>query len=774
MAERPVAPAPRPRLLVPVLSITDRLRTRSRLLVLVALLLVPTLLAAGSFTVVIGGQVAFAESERAGVRVVGPAVQALAVSAGGQQPDLRTLRAAVAEHPALGAEPALAAVERASGASARAAALAALVGTVGDSSKLILDPDLDSFYVMDALVVQLPRALVVLSDPARTDGTATSRRAMQAGLFTVAAEELRTDVGTAVRHTSSPSLDDELQPVLASGRAIAAVAHLTGRNLQRAAPGEDAARAAAVASAAQAADVLATQLDTLLEHRAEALEQRRDVTLALTLSGLAVAVWIAAAVIWRTRQDVSLTLTGVAAISDGDLQERALPDGLDEFGDIGRAVRGARQRLERLLFRDPLTGLPNRPMFLDRLQGALGASGAAAAVTVLFLDLDRFKAVNDRLGHAAGDELLRAAGERIRRCTRAEDTAARFGGDEFAVVLVDQGPAQVQAVAERILSALVEPFDIAGGPVHIGVTIGIAEAHADVAADELLAEADVALYGAKRDGGGRARWYDPSLREEQVHRLQLEADLQSALPGGQLDIVYQPIVSLSTGVTTGLEALLRWDRPGAGPVPPLSFIPLAEGNGLILDIGRWVLERTCGQLAEWRAGSPGLTANVNVSARQLADPAFVGHVEAALGRAGLPGSALTLEITESMLLHDRAQVVDGLHLLREVGVLIALDDFGTGYSCLSYLRSLPVDVLKVDRSFVSGTAAGDAPLVRTVIELGHALGLRTTAEGIETAVQRDQLRALGCDTGQGWFFGRPLAAGPATAYLAARLLEPTA
>jgi diguanylate cyclase (GGDEF)-like protein len=523
----------RPRLLIPVLSLTDRLRTRSRLLLLVALLLVPSLLAAGSFALVIGGQVQFAQDERAGVQVVAPAVQAMATSAVGDSPDLTDLRAAVADHPALEAEEALLAVLEAPDAPAQTEALAAMVAAVGDSSKLILDPDLDSYYVMDALVVQLPRALAAVGSPpdARGNAGAVATRALEAGLLTVAAEELRTDVGTAVRQTSLGTLGDQLQPVLEASRRLTLLADLTRDNLDRASGEEAAAQAAAVRSADRAAGALAAQLDALLERRADALALRRDVTLALTIAGLLVAGWIAAAVIWRTRQDVSLTLTGVAAISDGDLQERALPDGLDEFGDIGRAVQGARQRLERLLFRDPLTSLPNRPMFLDRLQGAL-ADPTRAEVTVLFLDLDRFKAVNDRLGHAAGDELLRAAGDRIRRCMRSEDTAARFGGDEFAVVLLDQDPAVAQALAERIICAVREPFSITGGPVHIGVTIGIAEAHADVAADELLAEADVALYGAKRDGGGRARWYDPSLRDEQVHRLQLEADLQSACPAG--------------------------------------------------------------------------------------------------------------------------------------------------------------------------------------------------------------------------------------------------
>jgi len=763
----------RPRLLLPVLSVTDRLRTRSRLLVLVALLLVPSLLGAGSFALVIGGQVQFAQYERAGVQVVAPAMQAMTESAAGRGPDLTALTAAVAAHPELYADQALTAVVEARNGPEKASALAAMVATVGDSSKLILDPDLDSFYVMDALVVQLARALRALGTPDPAAGAnAGTHRALQAGLFTVAAEELRTDVTTAVRHTSVRPLEGELQPVLEASRRLKALAELTGNSLQRPPPGEAAARQAAVLSAGEAAEALAVQLDVLLERRADALALRRDVTLAATLLGLLVAVWIAAAVIWRTRQDVGLTLRGVAAISDGDLQERTLPDGLDEFGDIGRAVQGARQRLERLLFRDPLTGLPNRPMFLDRLQAAL-ADPELAGVTVLFLDLDRFKAVNDRLGHASGDELLRAAGERIRGCTRTEDTAARFGGDEFAVVMHGQDAARAEAVADRIVRALREPFTIGGGPVHIGVTIGIAQAHDGVTADELLAQADVALYGAKRDGGGRARVYDPALRAEQVHRLQLDADLQSALPGGELDVVYQPIVHLRTGATTGVEALLRWDRPGAGPVSPLTFIPLAEDNGLIVDIGRWVLERTCGQLANWRQRTPDLTANVNVSARQLSDPAFVSHVEKALQQVGLPGRSLTLEITESILLQDGAQILDRLHLLRELGVLVALDDFGTGYSCLSYLRNLPVDILKIDRSFVSGTAAGDVPLARTVVELGHALGLSTTAEGIETVVQRDRLRELGCRTGQGYFFAKPLSTAAATDYLAARLLTRT-
>ena len=767
------APPGRPRLLLPVLSLTDRLRTRSRLLVLVVVLVVPSLLAAGSFALAIGGQVRFAQFERAGVQVIAPAVQALAASAGGRTPDLVELRAAVRAHPELHAGRVMRAVDGAPAGPAQLAALATFVAAVGDSSKLILDPDLDSFYVMDALVVQLPRALTAIGTPhARATGpAAAASRAVQSGALTLAAQTLQTDVGTAVGQSDVPTLGDGLQPALDCSRQLSTLAVLVGSHLQQAPPEEAATRAAAAFAAAGAADALAAQLDVLLERRSSALVLRRDGTLAVTLAGLLVAVWIAAAVIWRTREDVRLTLMGVAAISDGDFQERALPHGSDEFGDIGRAVHGARQRLERLLFRDSLTGLPNRPMFLDRLQRAL-SDPASRSVMVLFLDLDRFKAVNDRLGHAAGDELLRAAAERIRRCTRPAGTAARFGGDEFAVVLPNHDEARARAVADRIIREMREPFTVAGGqPVHIGVTIGIARARDGVGPDDLLAEADVALYGAKRDGGGQARVYDPALRAEHLHRLQLEADLQSALPGGQLDVHYQPIVRLDTGATTGMEALLRWTRPGAGPVPPTAFIPLAEDNGLIIDIGRWVLEQTCRQLATWRTATPRLTANVNVSARQLGAPAFVSDVETALQRAGLPGECLTLEVTESMLLKDRVEALERLHLLRELGILVALDDFGTGYSSLSYLQHLPVDVLKIDRSFVSGTAAGQDALVRTIIELGRALRLSTTAEGIETTLQWDTLRRLGCGAGQGYLFARPLPVLAATDHLAAQATQ---
>jgi diguanylate cyclase (GGDEF)-like protein len=517
---------------MPVLSLTDRLRSSSRLLLVVAVLLIPSLIAAGSFAVTIGGQVDFAEYERAGVRVVAPAVQALAESAAGRTLDLTKLRAAVQDHPQLDAGKAMRRVDDAPAGPAQLAALAGMVTAVGDSSKLILDPDLDSFYVMDALVVQLPRALMVIGTPRAGIGDAVAAsRAVQSGTLALTAAELQSHIGTAVEQTAMRSLGEELEPVLGLSRQLSSLGGLVGSSLQQAPTQEPSARAGAADATGIAATTLAKQLDVLLERRASALALRRNTTLVLTLGGLLIAVWIASAVIWRTREDVHLTLAGVAAISDGDLQERALPHGSDEFGDIGRAVLGARQRLARLLFRDPLTGLPNRPLFVDRLERAL-TDPALPCVTVLFLDLDRFKAVNDRLGHAAGDELLRAAAERIQLCTRPEDTAARFGGDEFAVVLPGQDEACGRTVADRIVRALHEPFTVTGGRVHIGVAIGIAEARHGVSADELLAEADVGLYGAKRNGGGQARVYDPVLRAEHLHRLQRDADLQAALPGG--------------------------------------------------------------------------------------------------------------------------------------------------------------------------------------------------------------------------------------------------
>jgi len=426
-------------------------------------------------------------------------------------------------------------------------------------------------------------------------------------------------------------------------------------------------------------------------------------------------------------------------------------------------------------FRDSLTGLPNRPLFLDRLTQALRQRNPLRSwLSVLFIDLDRFKAVNDSLGHAAGDTLLRAVAERIRGCTRSDATAARFGGDEFALLLQgydDQTCAGT--VAERIIAELREPFTIQDKVVFIGATIGIAHADADhpeLEADELLSNADLAMYRAKAMGGGRALTYDPQMRVALLTRLDLQAQLQGALGRNELVLHYQPIVELDTGMTTGFEALLRWRHPERGMITPSEFIPIAETTGMIVAIGGWVLDEACQQLARWRQTDPGLTMNVNVSVHQLRDRAFPAEVERVLREAQLPGEALILEITESVLIEDQELAFDSLQTLKQLGVAIALDDFGTGYSSLGYLHKFPVDILKIDRSFISGPASeiGGDQLIRTIIELGRAYDLDVVAEGIENEAQRARLRELGCRRGQGYLFARPTDAAHIESHLAAQ------
>jgi diguanylate cyclase (GGDEF)-like protein len=421
-------------------------------------------------------------------------------------------------------------------------------------------------------------------------------------------------------------------------------------------------------------------------------------------------------------------------------------------------------------FHDSLTGLPNRALFLDRLQHALDvAARRETELCVLFVDLDRFKSVNDSSGHAAGDELLRAVAARLSECTRAADTAARFGGDEFAVLLEDDGHGlQPDMVASRIIAAMRRAFHVEGKEVFIGATVGIAHAHdATLGPDELLRNADLAMYRAKKAGGNRAATYETAMRTALLARIELEADLRHALERGELSLAYQPVVELETGRTVGVEALARWTHPSRGPIPPLTFIPVAEEIGLIAAIGRWVLREACGQLAAWRRLAPGLTLNVNLSAVQLRDDRLAHDVEQALRAHDLPGAALTLEITESMLLSGDEDTATRLRRLKALGLSIAVDDFGTGYSSLSYLKQFPVDALKIDKSFVDTVARStqDSALARTIVELGRGMRLETIAEGIENVEQLEQLRLLDCQLGQGYHFSHPLGGAELTAYL---------
>jgi diguanylate cyclase (GGDEF)-like protein/PAS domain S-box-containing protein len=431
--------------------------------------------------------------------------------------------------------------------------------------------------------------------------------------------------------------------------------------------------------------------------------------------------------------------------------------------------------LEHRAFHDPLTELPNRALFRDRVQHALDAPPAVnCEVCLLLLDLDGFKTVNDTLGHAAGDELLDLVARRLETRLRAGDTLARMGGDEFAVLLEDAHPGDSAELAERLLAKLRGPFTVHSQEVFLTGSIGIAETmrnHGQPATRlQLLRDADLAMYFAKDSGRDRYAIFEPRMRTRTAQRLTLQTDLQHALERGQLCLYYQPIVRLATEETVGFEALVRWNHPDRGLVMPADFIPLAEETGLIVPIGRWILYEACRQIAAWRLlpGNEELGIAINVSGRQLQGPPFAGDVRDAIKLARLDPRAVTLEITESMLLTDSDSISQQVNALKELGVQLAIDDFGTGYSSLSYLTRFPLDVMKLDKSFLVGIpdATDRQALVRSIIDMGHSLHLSTLGEGIETVRELAVLRECGCDLGQGFLFAEPLPPEQATRRLA--------
>ena len=427
-------------------------------------------------------------------------------------------------------------------------------------------------------------------------------------------------------------------------------------------------------------------------------------------------------------------------------------------------------RLAHQAFHDPLTGLANRTLLRDRVRHSLARQERRPdRVAVLFLDLDDFKTVNDSLGHAAGDRLLCTVAERLLNATRGCDTVARLGGDEFAVLLdATRGDEDAIAVAGRVLVALTAPIQLDGAEVAVAASIGIARAGDDDGADELLRNADVAMYRAKQRGKSGYEIFAPEMHAALLDRLALEADLRRALADGTCEefrVHYQPIVRLAEGRISGMEALVRWQHPRRGLVAPADFIPSAESTGLIVPLGRWVLGEACRQMVRWQergAVAPdgaALTLTVNLSGRQLQHPDLVRDVADALAASGLVPSSLVLEITETVIMRDTEANLATLHALRALGVRLAIDDFGTGYSSLAYLKRFPIDILKIDKAFVDGVGRGgsEAALARTIVALGDTLALRCVAEGIEMDEQREHLQSIGCEFGQGYLFARPLA-----------------
>ncbi|WP_254511590.1 putative bifunctional diguanylate cyclase/phosphodiesterase [Anatilimnocola floriformis] len=442
----------------------------------------------------------------------------------------------------------------------------------------------------------------------------------------------------------------------------------------------------------------------------------------------------------------------------------------------GRQTRmaGSQTDITRGKAADPLTGLPNRVMFMEHLAAAVKAAKAqrGAPYAVLFLDLDRFKVVNDSLGHLAGDELLVNVAKRLEGCLRRSDvlsrvsdrcTISRFGGDEFVVLLKGlQSPENASLVADRILEVLGDPLMLRGQEVNLSASIGIAVATTgDDSADDLLRDADTAMYQAKSQGKSRWCLFDQSMRKQALDRLALEADLLKAIERGEFQIHYQPIVEMPSKEIKGFEALLRWKHATRGNVSPVEFIPIAEEIGFIVDLGAWVLEHACRQVRQWQLEYPEhgqMFVSVNVSTLQFASPGLVDHVRDCLRATGLDGRCLKLEITESALMLDTELAAGRLEQLKSLGVTISLDDFGTGYSSLSYLQSFKIDNLKIDRSFIAqlGESEESNEIVRTIINLAHNLGMQVTAEGIEGQTQHTQLHQMTCESGQGYHYSRPL------------------
>ena len=504
----------------------------------------------------------------------------------------------------------------------------------------------------------------------------------------------------------------------------------------------------------------------------QALRGRERLQLLVSL-GTLFAVAIAGGVLTRRfHRSVAVPLQelerAVTRLGSDDLSHRVAVAGDDELASVSRAfnlmagrLQDSQESLEHLALHDPLTGLPNRALFMEQMGRTLArAHRRGTPMSVLYLDLDGFKDVNDALGHQVGDEILVAVSYHLRSVLRAEDTPARLGGDEFGILLEEDAYGAVR-VAERIGRGFDGPWSISSGEVKLGVSIGIASREGDEELDQLLHQADVAMYAAKAEGEGGCRVFAPAMVVDTLGVRSVRTELQRAVDREEFVVHYQPIVNLQTEAIEGVEALVRWEHPDRGLLPPSAFLREAEASGHILSIDRWVLDHACRQVRTWQMTVPGaerLCVHVNLSARHLQEAGIADTVAESLRSSGLAPEHLILEITETTLVLDSEAAGAELARLKKLDVQLALDDFGTGFSSLSHLVRFPIDSIKIDRSFVSsmGNDVRRLELVQALVELGRTLRLRVVAEGIEDAGQLEHLRASGCEQGQGYYFAKPL------------------
>jgi diguanylate cyclase (GGDEF)-like protein len=656
----------------------------------------------------------------------------------------------------------------------------ALLGRVADASRLTLDPQLDSFYLARALTDRVPAvvdAAATIAEQSPSERPAAHEVSMLSARLSEPVRRLTTDLGTAVARSAWDQLDGRLRPsvqslrttlsqfgtALASGRAGLTASPLLGTRVGT--------------CAAATAEAVATALDAQLAEREHDLFVDGSGPLLAALVSLLACAYLFAALARATSSDAREVLADISAVTNGALhQTRPLP-GNDEFARMSHAVVIARDRLTSLLgtlryqaTHDDLTALGNRALFTEKLAEALAEPGPRLGVVVI--DLDGFKDVNDSFGHLMGDRLLRTVGARFHRAVRRRDLVARVGADQFGVLLMDADDEQRAGETLAALRTAVEqPVNVDGRLLRVRASIGIAfSPRGEGTATELLRNADVAMHTVKGSGSGLSARFEPAMHEATRERTELSFELVQAVEQEQLSVVYQPIVDLTTDVVRGVEALVRWDHPVRGRISPTVFVPLAESTGQIVPIGRWVLRQAVDQLARWRAqfpDGPALTMDVNLSADQLGDPDLVGDVLSLISRTGIDPGWLVLEITESALMRDLDTALVRLAQLDAMGIRLALDDFGTGYSSLAYLRRLPVEVLKIDKSFVTaddGAGGGArhpdaaAVLLRGITALGTGLGMELIAEGIETGEQVARLRAAGCHLGQGYHWSPPMPA----------------